>query len=721
MSEVKSLKFLVDIKTREEFAQWLEQFQNLSKTKYTIRCTEPVLGRSIIFKQRLVCQHNTRKEKIYDPTMPRKTKNTNCPSKISARIHVVRDRYRGKNKELIQLCKELPCEIYVVLEHNHSVESVASLRYRQPSTEVKEKLISLFNKGHSPATALDSIKMEIQLNYPDSYPLVLADRSRCPDYNFCYYLYTKTLKKKYESMDFKKEGKIFLQQMLENYNSKAGTECAKMVVNEDDYVICICSHLMQVVHKHVKTASKLVLMDSTWSMDHDGSKVFVLLTLSDCGGLPLGVIIASSESFELLEKGLQLLKEIMGRNIFGGNINGPIIFLTNDSQSEQNAIRRCFPNSKTLLCEFHVLQAVWRWLVKAKNGVPQQKQFDFFQCFKRIMFAQTKNEAWLNYEIAKAIIDENHQNYLTYLEGYWHRRDQWAISHRLVILVKGNTTNNISEAFMQIMRDKIFEMVKSFNVVQTVDFILTKVNLYFERRLLHAANMPGHKSFFRHIQGPPQEVLEKIKVVNEDIIMVPSKNKANHYYIVNMAVLICTCVQGNMGKMCKHIDWASTVLPSVNNSEAINNPRISRLCNLIATNEAQPECWLEPLLESQDEVVLNDGNVVEMEVEEEHSSALTQEELANKKSIDDENSEMLAEIQANLADFAKKSPEAMNKGLKRLLETLRKTKTPSECASLLAHFGEEKSPRNCKKTLVGCRFHPRGRPTSLNKGNMEGT
>lgn len=100
----------------------------------------------------------------------------------------------------------------------------------------------------------------------------------------------------------------------------------------------ICTELVQRIHKHVKTVSRLVFMDSTGSLDHDGSRFFVLLTHSECQGLPLGIIVTSSESCDVIEVGFQLLKDIVGESIFGGNINGPgIFFLTDDSQSEQNA------------------------------------------------------------------------------------------------------------------------------------------------------------------------------------------------------------------------------------------------------------------------------------------------------------------------------------------------------------------------------------------------
>ncbi|XP_049834810.1 uncharacterized protein LOC126278611 isoform X2 [Schistocerca gregaria] len=701
VQEIKSLNILVDVKTREEFGQWLAQFENITKTTYTIRCTEPASGKYIVFKQRLVCHHNTRSIKVHG-SVQRATKNTNCPSKMTLTIHAVHDRYRGKYVEKAMLCKEMPCEVNLVLCHNLSVESAAALRFRQPSSDVKEKLISLFERGRSPATALESIKVEIQLNCSD-YPLVLADRSRCPDYNFCHYLFNKVFKKKYGPTDFNKEGKHLLQQRLEEYNSEVGAVCAKMIQKDDDYIVCICSPLMQKVHTRVKAASKLVFMDHKLRSCRNGTRV----AERDSGG-----------------------------KYFWGNINGPSVFLTDDSQSEQNAIRRCFPNTKTLLCIFHVLQTVWRWLLKAKNAIPQQKQCAFFQNLKKkIMFAQTKNEAVVNYNVTRANIGVDHQNLLKYLEGYWDRKELWTLSHRRGMLIEGHNTNNISEAFMRILKDRIFERVRAFNVVQMVDFFLTKVNLYFQRRLLDAANGASPKYFCRPIKAPSQEILAKIRKVNEDVLLIPSEERENHYYIVNMAVLVCTCCQGNTGKICKHIDWGSTVLPSGNYREVTDSDSIRRQYYFIATNEEPPEGWLEPLYCSQNAGASNSSERLEQmdtgllcESQEEMPDTLHMETVPDKRNID-----LIDEIKARLIDFSNKSPEEMRKGLEVMCEKLRKLKTLSACVSYLANFGEGKSRKNCgnyipvqptaisrrKNKLAGRRCHPGGRQRPHSKQSKE--
>ena len=44
-------------------------------------------------------------------------------------------------------------------------------------------------------------------------------------------------------------------------------------------------------------------------------------------------------------------------------------FMIDCQQSEENAIRSVFPESRVYLCGFHRLQAWLRWLVNTKKGV----------------------------------------------------------------------------------------------------------------------------------------------------------------------------------------------------------------------------------------------------------------------------------------------------------------------------------------------------------------
>ena len=74
-----------------------------------------------------------------------------------------------------------------------------------------------------------------------------------------------------------------------------------------------------------------------------------------------------------------------------------------------------------------------------------------------------------------------------YLENLYGRKDEWALYNREAMPVRGNNTNNIAEAAMRIVKDKILHRTKAYNVPQLFDFLTTRLNAYYEERIVDAA------------------------------------------------------------------------------------------------------------------------------------------------------------------------------------------------------------------------------------------
>lgn len=85
-----------------------------------------------------------------------------------------------------QYLQEFPTRVYLDFRHNHHLLSPESLRKRDVSDETVQKLTALYKAGHTPLTALEVIKQDLQANYGDQYIFVSSDRSKCPDKQFCY-------------------------------------------------------------------------------------------------------------------------------------------------------------------------------------------------------------------------------------------------------------------------------------------------------------------------------------------------------------------------------------------------------------------------------------------------------------------------------------------------------------------------------------------------------
>src|SRR6266511_3211895 len=56
-----------------------------------------------------------------------------------------------------------------------------------------------------------------------------------------------------------------------------------------------------------------------------------------------------------------------------GSQTGPILFLTDDSSAERNALELCYPKGIRLLCTFHILQAFWRWIYDSKHNIKKEE------------------------------------------------------------------------------------------------------------------------------------------------------------------------------------------------------------------------------------------------------------------------------------------------------------------------------------------------------------
>ena len=73
-------------------------------------------------------------------------------------------------------------------EHNHRLFCAAALKKRDVSAETINNLTVLFQNGHSPSTALDTMKTDLQDQEGNGYIYAAGDRSICPDLQFCFRL-----------------------------------------------------------------------------------------------------------------------------------------------------------------------------------------------------------------------------------------------------------------------------------------------------------------------------------------------------------------------------------------------------------------------------------------------------------------------------------------------------------------------------------------------------
>ena len=81
-------------------------------------------------------------------------------------------------------------------------------------------------------------------------------------------------------------------------------------VEDGETVIAAVTPLMERVHT-LPDAGEVVFIDASGGMDRHGQRVFLLMCWSPAGGLPLGVIVSTSETEAVVDKALRLLVGIL--------------------------------------------------------------------------------------------------------------------------------------------------------------------------------------------------------------------------------------------------------------------------------------------------------------------------------------------------------------------------------------------------------------------------
>ena len=142
-----------------------------------------------------------------------------------------------------------------------------------------------------------------------------------------------------------------LEHHINEFNLGKGDDCARVTTVGKDLVVALCTPLMKRAYSLIHQSWEIVFIDASCGLDRHHCIIFLLLTHSCAGGVPLGCFITTSESREFIGAGLNLLKDVLPSGAFAGRgPDGPEVFLSDDSSAERGAIGDIYPRPTLLLC-----------------------------------------------------------------------------------------------------------------------------------------------------------------------------------------------------------------------------------------------------------------------------------------------------------------------------------------------------------------------------------
>jgi len=362
-----------------------------------------------------------------------------------------------------------------------------------------------------------------------------------------------------------------------------------------------------------------------------------------------------------------------------------------------NALRSIYPESCLLLCIFHILQAFWRFLWDVKNGVNLHHRGKIFGFLKAMVFSSSENMLLdhFNAALANSIVCK-YPNVCDHLHDIVVRRSEWALCCRSDMMIRGHNTNNYCESAMRVLKDKIMHRTKAFNICQLIDFMLTRFDAHYQRRLIDVANnRTSDLQSSRFMPDMSDISRENIRETDEEYLYeVSSASKPGVVYTVNMLIDHCSCEMGKTGGPCKHQCAVSKAF-SLRSSNFLPtmDPKARQDFYYVATgSRAVSTEWFQSLRPANDCIQITANARTVAEVANCPQESISGDVNIVNEPVSDEIDQSLIDAftaaSSKLVDMYTKFPSSIGPSMKSFCEQVDKMSTVSAVQSALHTFGK---------------------------------
>lgn len=447
--------------------------------------------------------------------------------------------------------KTHPVEVALYHLHNHLTQKKDALQFRDPDSALVEKFRKMYRAGYKPAAALEIHKRDLHMEYEDDYHIALEDRGLCPDMNWCYrqyYLTSKELQNDETSTNKIKS----LEEFVAEYNSKCNEKCAVVKLlndNSNSLVVALVTPLMKRCHRELIQSGRLAFID-TDKVDYLRCRVYLLLTHSVAGGLPLGVLITSSDCATVVLQALRLFINLLSDQGFSGRgAAGPAVFMTQDDITQHDALMTAFPEAGLVMCPYHVVQTAWECLCDSQACVDSGNRQELFEMVKEMVLARSSSD--LEEKYRKLMTSPQAQfslKFFNHMEQLYTRKYEWALCLREDLLDRIGSINNTFNLTMESLKDKVLHQTKACTMVQLLEFLTIDMEEYYEKKVHYIADNKIEAAFIQRY-SQDKKMIDSLEIVPYFRVRNPSSGEC---YDVDMSSGLCSCSVGVMGETCRH-------------------------------------------------------------------------------------------------------------------------------------------------------------------------
>lgn len=406
--------------------------------------------------------------------------------------------------------------------------------------------------GFSPAHALRNFMTHLELQPADHYISSISNREKCPDYSWVYHFNCKLLKSLRPTVDSEetlKNLKSCVQSLNEEFNCRV---CCIEELTNKDFAVSILTPLMKRGLEN-PISGETVFVDSINCVDKFRINILLLTCVfNSTTRIPLGIIVTSQETVEILERAWRLYLSMTEEASFGGRgLDGPSTFMLDNSKTLGKVLKTVFPQMSTLWAGHHFLINAYNWLLNSKCHVSHDDLGHLYSAIRKMVYSP--DELFLEDHQRETLATySNNPQVSGYLKSLYEKRQKWALCFRSLALRNNSDFKKDLLHEIQIMKEEIFEQVQKQSPSALLRYFVSDYDRYFMKKLIDNCVDLNQNYFKKFANDVDAESYTFGPFLNSESLYYVYNKRKNSKYIVNTDIGICTCYIGVCGNFCRH-------------------------------------------------------------------------------------------------------------------------------------------------------------------------
>ena len=199
----------------------------------------------------------------------------------------------------------------------------------------------------------------------------------------------------------------------------------------------------------------------------------------------IAITITSDEQEETLKKVFALLKSILPDDSFYNSLSGPSVIMTDNCGELYQSLYYNWPDVALLLCIFHILQQVWRWLYESCHDIAKNDRVITIKLFWKLVYAKDNKDYVSAYTVLfEYNLTNKYSLCVKYFKDLCNISQHWARCFWNEELTQGSNTHNYVKAQFLVMKDYLLKRQSQFNINKLFDKVTSELEDHYTTKVV---------------------------------------------------------------------------------------------------------------------------------------------------------------------------------------------------------------------------------------------